>query len=184
MSPGPWGGGLQPPCGPVPGFAAPHSRLCLVCLCFQSPLSLSERQLSALGPPSSGLTSAPETLFSNKVRFRCGRTQCPGRSPKCPALSANTSHLWGFPLPSLRSWLEPCLLPESRETTSLTVPRLLPSPRVFLCVKPLFRHPQTPHSDRSPCVSRTLAATRPVSEVGGGGRLSPQCHLNLTYTGA
>lgn len=102
---GPGEGGSSCPAGPrVPGFAAPHSRLCLVCLRFQSPLSLSERQPLALGPPSSGLTSAPETLFSNKVRFRCGGevssqdTRCLGRSPKCPALSANTSHTQGFPL--------------------------------------------------------------------------------------
>lgn len=138
-----------------------------------------------LGPTLIWSDLSPQRPVSNKVRFRCeagavsSQDTVSRRSPKCPAPSANTSHV-GLP-PSFSVFLARALpaRPEPRKATSLTVPCLLPSPRVFPW-KPLFRHLQTPHSSRSPCVSLTLAATRPVeAEVGEGSRLSPQCHLNL-----
>ena len=134
---GPGEGGLQPPCGP------PCPRVCSSSLTtlprvppLPEPPSLSEHQPSALGPPSSGLTSAPETLFSNKVRFRCRvrgshpRTCGAMALPQMPCSVCQHQSRVGLP-PSL-SWVEPCLLPKSWETISHTVPCLLPSPRVFL----------------------------------------------------
>lgn len=101
MPPRPWGGGLQPPCRP------PCPRVCSSSLTtpprvppLPEPPSLSEHQPSALGPPSSGLTSAPETLFSNKVRFRCRVRGVSSQDTRCHGASSNA--LLRLPTPVTR----------------------------------------------------------------------------------
>lgn len=151
---GPGEGALQPasagPCPPGLQLLTRDSASCA----SASRAPLSERQLSALGPPSSGLTSAPETLFSNKVRFRragavssqdtVSRASSPNALPVCQHQSR------GLP-PSFSVVLARALpVPPEPGNDHFRGPSLSCLAQGISVKPPLPEHLQTPHSNRSP----------------------------------